>query len=105
MTAGGQDAGKATLAALGGPLLAHPSVLGTAAAHGTSAAQVLLRWALQKGCAVVPKTTSKARLAENLGAGAFALSDAEMAALDALDQAENGRLCWRSDPLRMMDFE
>ena len=102
---GGQDAGKATLAALGGPLLAHPAVLGAAAAHGTSAAQVLLRWALQKGCAVVPKTTSKARLVENLAVGGFALSDAEVAALDALDQAESGRLCWRSDPLRMMDFE
>ena len=102
---GGQDAGKATLAALGGPLLAHPAVLGAAAAHGTSAAQVLLRWALQKGCAVVPKTTSKARLAENLAVGGFALTNTEVAALDALDQADSGRLCWRSDPLRMMDFE
>ena len=57
--------------------------MGAAAAHGTSAAQVLLRWALQKGCAVVPKTTSKARLAENLAVGGFALSDTEVAALDA----------------------
>ncbi len=81
---GGQDAGKATLAALGGPLLAHPAVL---------------------GAADVPKTTSKARLAENLAVCGFALTDAEVAALDALDQAESGRLCWRSDPLRMMDFE
>lgn len=45
---GGQDAGKAKLAPLGGPLLEHVAVLSAAANHGVSAAQVLLRWALQK---------------------------------------------------------
>jgi diketogulonate reductase-like aldo/keto reductase len=45
---GGQDAGKTKLAPLGGPLLEHPAVLSAAAIHGVSAAQVLLRWALQK---------------------------------------------------------
>ena len=45
---GGQDAGKAKLAPLGGPLLEHAAVLSAAANHGVSAAQVLLRWALQK---------------------------------------------------------
>ena len=71
---------------------------------------MLLRWALQKGAAVVPKTSSAARMAENAAIFQFhfELSAAEVAAIDAL--AANapdgaGRLCWINDPLRMLDFE
>ena len=45
---GGQDAGKQKLEQLGGPLLEHEAVLTAATHHSVSAAQVLLRWALQK---------------------------------------------------------
>jgi diketogulonate reductase-like aldo/keto reductase len=45
---GGQDAGKKKLEPLGGPLLEHEAVRMAATSHGVSAAQVLLRWALQK---------------------------------------------------------
>jgi diketogulonate reductase-like aldo/keto reductase len=77
--------------------------------HATPA-QVLLRWALQKGAAVCPKTASEARMAEN-GAcvGHFTLSDAEMGAIDALGanapDEHAGRLCWRTEPLRLLDFQ
>jgi D-xylose reductase len=66
--------------------LIHPTVTALAAAHGVSAAQVVLRWALQRGCSVLPKSSQPARLAENLALTGFALSDAEMEAIGALDQ-------------------
>ena len=101
---GGQDASRAKLEALGGSLLASPAVLGAAAAHGVTAAQVLLRWALQKQLATIPKSSSEARMLENGAVFGFALSSQEMAALDALEQGDAGRLCWKNDPLRMLTF-
>ena len=65
---------------------AHRLQTALAAAHGVSAAQVVLRWALQRGCSVLPKSSQPARLAENLALTGFALSDAEMEAIGALDQ-------------------
>ena len=52
-------------------------------AHGVSAAQVLLRWALEKGVAVIPKASSEQRVAMNAELHGFALSAEELAALDA----------------------
>ena len=101
---GGQDASRAKLEALGGSLLTSAAVLGAAAAHGVTAAQVLLRWALQKQLATIPKSSSEARMLENGAVFGFALSAAEMAALDALEQGDAGRLCWKNDPLRMLGF-
>ena len=49
-----------------------------AAAHGATVPQLLLRWALQKGCAVIPGSSTPAHIAENLAAPAFALSADEM---------------------------
>ena len=82
---GGQDASKATLASLGGSLLQAPPVT-AAAAHIATPAQVLLRWALQKGFAIVPKANGESRLVENTNLFHFVLSAAEMAALDALER-------------------
>jgi diketogulonate reductase-like aldo/keto reductase len=66
--------------------LAHPVVVGVAAAVSRTPAQVLLRWGLQKGLVVLPKSTHAARLSENLAALEFALPDDAMAALDDLDE-------------------
>ena len=57
---GGADGklGVAKLAALGGPLLHHPTVVGPAAAHQATPAQVLLAWARQHSVAVIPKSRS-----------------------------------------------
>ena len=67
-------------------VLHDPVVTAIAAAHGMSAAQVALRWGVQRGCSVIPKTQSPARLAENLALFDFALTAEEMAAIDRLDR-------------------
>eukprot|EP00967_Tisochrysis_lutea_P145258 scaffold272587_cov30-Tisochrysis_lutea.AAC.3 len=101
---GGQDASRATWKQLGGRLLEALPVTQAAMAHGRTPAQVLLRWALQKGAVVVPKANSEARLAENLSLDGFELTCDEVEAIDALDKGDAGRLCWRTDPLRMLQF-
>ena len=58
-----------------------------ATAHGKTTAQVMLRWHMQRGIVVIPKSTHKERMAENLNVFDFALSDNEMAKINALDTA------------------
>jgi 2,5-diketo-D-gluconate reductase A len=53
---------------------------------GRTPAQVLLRWALQRGLVVIPKSTHRERIDENAQIFDFTLSDEDMAALDALDR-------------------
>jgi D-xylose reductase len=67
-------------------VLHDPVVTAIAAAQGRTPAQITLRWGIQRGCAVIPKTQSPARLAENLALFDFVLTPAEMAAIDALDR-------------------
>ncbi|MDX6300806.1 MAG: hypothetical protein QOF53_2020 [Nocardioidaceae bacterium] len=50
-----------------------------AQSHGKSPAQVMLRWELQHGRSVIPKSTKPERIAENLGVFDFALNDEEVA--------------------------
>ncbi len=54
--------------------------------HGKTAAQVLLRWGVQRRTVVIPKTSNPDHLRENLAIFDFELSPAEMAQLNALDQ-------------------
>jgi diketogulonate reductase-like aldo/keto reductase len=54
--------------------------------HDRTPAQVLLRWAVQRGIPVIPKSTKRERLAENAQIFDFTLSDEDMQALDALDE-------------------
>lgn len=49
-------------------------------------AQVLLRWGIQRGCAVIPKSSNSERLLENLSVMDFVLNDEEMKAISALNQ-------------------
>jgi diketogulonate reductase-like aldo/keto reductase len=53
---------------------------------GRTPAQVLLRWSLQKGFVVLPRSSNPARIAENAAVFDFALDAAQMARLDALDE-------------------
>ena len=53
---------------------------------GRTAAQVLIRWSLQKGFVVLPRSSNSARIAENAAVFDFALDDAQTAKLDALDE-------------------
>lgn len=70
--------------------LQDPTLLAIAATHGKTAAQVMLRWHLQQGRSAIPKSVTPARIAENLGVFDFALSGAELAAIDALDSGSRG---------------
>eukprot|EP00567_Pseudictyota_dubia_P011907 CAMPEP_0197458270 /NCGR_PEP_ID=MMETSP1175-20131217/48199_1 /TAXON_ID=1003142 /ORGANISM="Triceratium dubium, Strain CCMP147" /LENGTH=161 /DNA_ID=CAMNT_0042992867 /DNA_START=30 /DNA_END=511 /DNA_ORIENTATION=- len=65
---GGQDSGKKTWRVLGGPLMERDEVRRVAQKHGRTAAQVLLRWAVQRGCAVIPKSTNVEHMKLNLEA-------------------------------------
>jgi D-xylose reductase len=67
-------------------LLTHPVVTAIAACHRKSAAQVLLRWAVQRGTAAVCKATSPQHLRENLAIFDFELSPQEMHDLAALNR-------------------
>jgi diketogulonate reductase-like aldo/keto reductase len=69
-----------------GRRLDHPVVKDVARRAGRSAAQVLLRWGLQHGLVVLPKSTKPARIAENGALFDFALDDGAMAELDALEE-------------------
>jgi 2,5-diketo-D-gluconate reductase A len=72
---------------LRGGTLTHPAVLEVAERAGRTAAQVIVRWHLQHGVVVIPKSRRADRIRSNADVGGFELSDAEMAALDASGQA------------------
>lgn len=80
-----------------GEKLGHRTVTGIGARHARTAAQVLLRWALQHAVIAIPKSARKERIEENAALYDFELDAAEMAALDALD--EGYRTTW--DPTRV----
>lgn len=67
-------------------LFDHATVKGVADKHGKTPAQVLLRWATQRGVAVIPKSNNQGRLAQNLDVCSFDLSDAELKAISGLDR-------------------
>ncbi|WP_375480995.1 aldo/keto reductase [uncultured Jatrophihabitans sp.] len=66
------------------------TVVGIGRKHGKSAAQVMLRWHLQRGRSAIPKSVNPGRIAENFDVFDFELTDAELDALDALDTGRRG---------------
>ncbi|MBT1582874.1 aldo/keto reductase [Curtobacterium flaccumfaciens] len=62
-----------------------PTIGSIAEAHGRTPAQVMLRWHVQQGRNAIPKSTNPGRIAENFDVFDFALTDDELARLDALD--------------------
>ena len=67
------------------PVLTHADVKRIARKKGKSPAQVVLRWAIQHGQIVIPRSSNRARIAENLDVAGWTLGDDDMFALDALD--------------------
>lgn len=67
-----------------------PVILGIAEQHGKSAAQVMLRWQLQLGHSVIPKSVRPERIAENFDVFDFELTPEQMSAVDALDTGVRG---------------
>ncbi|MET8752722.1 aldo/keto reductase [Streptomyces sp. NPDC004667] len=75
----------------GKELLTLPAVAAVAARHGRSAAQVVLRWHLQLGNVVIPKSVTPSRIRENLDVFGFELDAADLAELSALGAGGAGR--------------
>lgn len=67
-----------------------PVIVGIGEKHGKSAAQVMLRWHLQEGRQVIPKSTKAARIAENIDVFDVELTADELTALDALETGTRG---------------
>ena len=74
-----------------GKVLGDPVVTPIAEATGRTPAQVVLRWHIQRGDIVFPKSVTPQRIKENLALFDFELGDADMQALTALDKGEAGR--------------
>ncbi len=73
-----------------GDPLADPVIADIGVSYGKAAAQVILRWHFQNGVVAIPKSIKAARIAENIDIFDFALSEAEMARIDALDTGVRG---------------
>ena len=63
----------------------HAVVLAIAASHDKTPAQVILRWHVQNGFILIPKTVTPARMAENIDIFDFSLTDTEIAAISGLE--------------------
>ncbi len=73
-------------AEMGDSVLTERVVTEIAARHGKTPAQVVLRWGIQRGTAIIPKTVNRNRMAENLAITEFALPEDDMTAISALNQ-------------------
>ncbi|MBN9176802.1 MAG: aldo/keto reductase [Microbacterium sp.] len=67
-----------------------PTIGAIASAHGKSPAQVMLRWGIQQGRSVIPKSINPTRIAENFDVFDFELTTEELARIDALDTGVRG---------------
>ena len=74
-----------------GQVLEDPEIAEIAERRGRSPAQVVLRWHLQRGSIVFPKSTTPARIEENFALFDFELGAEEVGRIDALDRGESGR--------------
>lgn len=80
-------------------IFTNPVLTSVGAAHGKTAAQVALRFLLQQGIIVIPKSVRRERMIENAAVFDFALSEEEMAQVRSLDTGHNLE-GWPSDALR-----
>ena len=70
-------------------LFTHPTLTAIGEAHGKSVAQVVLRWLIQRGVVVIPKSVRPERMRENIDVFDFNLSDAEMMDVTALETGKS----------------
>lgn len=76
-------------------MLDHPAVTAIAGEYSKTPAQVLIRWNLQLGNVVIPRSSQPERIAANLDVFGFELADEHMASLNGLDDGTR----FREDPL------
>lgn len=72
----------------GGVVLEDPAITQIAASVGKTPAQVILRWHIQEGRRIFPRSVTPSRIAENFDLFDFSLSDADMAVIDGLGSRE-----------------
>jgi 2,5-diketo-D-gluconate reductase A len=77
-----------------GRLLDHPAVTPIAEGHGKTPAQVLIRWSIQLGNVVIPRSATPERIVSNLDVFDFELTEEQMATLNGLDEGTR----FRPDP-------
>ena len=82
-----------------GAVLEDPTITRIAERVGRSAAQVTLRWHVQRGDVIFPKSTTPSRIAENFALFDFELTDDDMTSITALDKGEEGRIGGHPDTL------
>jgi 2,5-diketo-D-gluconate reductase A len=75
-----------------GAVLDDPVIAGIAQRLGRPASQVILRWAVQRGDIIFPKSMRRERMEENLALFDFELAPDDVAAVDALDRGPDGRV-------------
>lgn len=71
-----------------GRILDDPTLLEIADRHGRSTAQIVIRWHLQSGLVVIPKSVTPSRIRENFDVFGFELDESDLAAIGALDSGE-----------------
>ena len=86
-----------------GGLFENPTLAQIAAAHGKSTAQVMLRWNLQRGVVVIPKSVHRERMEQNLDVFDFELTAEEMAQIALLD-TKTSSFFSHSDPAMIQWF-
>jgi len=78
-------------------IFTHPVLTGIGEKHGKSAAQVALRWNVQRGVVVIPKSVHKERIEQNMNIWDFSLSEEDMAEIAKLDLGHS-EIVNHSDP-------
>ncbi|MBN9644669.1 aldo/keto reductase [Corynebacterium mendelii] len=81
-----------------GEMIEHPVVAAVAEDTGKTPAQVIIRWHMQLGCVVIPKSATPARIEENFDVFDFELTDGQMARLTALDGDDSAQKRRGPDP-------
>ena len=72
-------------------ILKDETIVGLADKHGKTPAQIVIRWHLDQGIITIPKASDRGHMVDNLAVGGFALDEADMAAIAALDDP-NGKI-------------
>ena len=81
-----------------GDIIDNPIVKEIAAKYGKTSVQIALRYTVQRGIVIIPKTTSKERMKENIDIFDFALTDGEMHKLKSIDE-DKSLWCAYEDPM------